>query len=65
MYAHTPPFETVTNTGTVEVQGELPLGDILIDDLTDDITDITIRLVDDMTLDYKYSEDRLIKELQE
>ena len=68
MYAHTPPFETVTNTGDLqwvsppEVQEQLPLGDILIDDLTDDIT---IRLEDDMTLDYKYSEDRLIRELQE
>lgn len=62
MYAHTPPFETVTNTGTVEVQGELPLGDILLDD------DITISLVDfpdNIRLDYKYSEDRLIRELQE
>ena len=68
MYAHTPPFDTVTNTfrdlqwvSPPEVQEQLPLGDILIDDLTDDIT---IRLVDDMTLDYKYSEDRLIRELQ-
>ena len=59
--AHTPPFDTVSNTGTVEVQGELPLGDILLDD------DIEINLVDfpdNIRLDYKYSEDRLIRELQ-
>ena len=59
--AHTPPFDTVSNTGTVEVQGELPLGDILLDD------DIEINLVDfpdNVRLDYKYSEDRLIRELQ-
>ena len=52
--AHTPPFDTVSNTGTVEVQGELPLGDILLDD------DIEINLVDfpdNVRLDYKYSED--------
>jgi len=67
MYAHTPPFDTVSNTGTVEVQGELPLGDILFDD------DIEVNLVDfpnsvseDFAprIDYKYSEDRLINELQ-
>jgi len=60
MYAHTPPFDTVS-TGTVEVQEELPLGDILIGD------DITINLIDfpdNVRPDYKYSEDRLINELQ-
>lgn len=58
MFAHTPPFETVTNTG--EIQEQLPLGDLVdFDSLLPDVSvDFNPRI------DYKYSEDRLINELR-
>jgi hypothetical protein len=63
MYAHTPPFDTVvSNTGTVEIQEELPLGELNLVDIDPLVPNVSEDFAP--RIDYKYSEDRLINELQ-